>query len=804
MNLNNLLFKLLLLTLLYLALVLGSCSNVKHLPQGKSLYTATSIHIDPTAQITDKYTVKKDLYALSRPKPNKKMMGVLRFKLSVYTQTKNKKKGFGKWLNEKIGEPPVLLDTALLERTKRNMQQYMFNHGYFNNAVSFTTEEKNRRSQVTYNVTAISPYKVKNIYYPSDTIDTINSLVRNMQPQALIKPGHEFNVDKLQAEINRIAYELHCKGYYDLISKDLFFELDSTQGTRTIDVYLKVKPPATGGKHKSYTINNVYVFPDYEVGKPPAAYTDTLQVNNFHYIASNKNRFNPNTITGVLLLKKGDLYSQKNWEYSLNHLLGLGVFKFVNVKFEKADTSANNPMLDCRILLTPARRMGISGEVELNNRAQQSVLGAATSSLLGTAATLSYKNKNLLGGAEAFSFTLFTGLELNPQNRKSAITDNALINTLNLSGELQLAVPKFIVPFKLQNQSRYFLPKTNIRLSASYLRRINFYTLNSFNINFGYDWNENSRKRHLFNPVSASLLSLRNKEAAFEEQLAQNSFLRRSFEEQIIAGSNYTYIYNTQNISQAVNFIYFKAGFDLAGNTLYAADRLLKVSGAINKDKQVKILGSSYAQYARAEFDIRHYNLLSRGNSLVSRFNVAVGVPYGNSAVLPYVKQYFVGGPNSVRAFRIRSIGPGSFGAYAVPDTIVIDEFDRTGDIKIEANLEWRFPIVSMLKGALFTDLGNIWTLRSETSGTDPDTGEPIVTRPGGRFGFGTFWSQIAIGTGAGIRLDFSYFVMRFDLGVPIHNPSLSNSEQWPVKNMFEKKWLRSNTNLNLAIGYPF
>lgn len=798
----------LILFLLLLGIALGffsACGNIKYLPQGKNLHTSTAIEIAPNALITDKYTVKKELYSLSRPKPNKKMLGTVRFKLSVYNRTKDRKKGFAKWLNEKIGEAPVVIDTTLLERTRRNMQQYMFNHGYFNNVASYTIKDKNRRSKVTYNISAISPYKVRNIYYPPDTTDNIHALVNKMQAQSLIISGQEFSVDILQSEINRIAYQLRCYGYYDFISKNLSFELDSTQGNRTLDVYLNLKPPSDGTEHKAYKIKNIYIFPDYEVGKPPSYYADTLLVNDCYFITSTGySRFNPNSIANVLLLKKGQLYSQKNWEYSLNHLLGLGVFKFINVKFDKTDSLGTSPMLDCRILLTPAKRMSISGEVELNNRAQQSVLGSASSSLLGTAATLSYKNKNLLGGAEAFSFTLFGGLELNPQNRKSDLANYSLINTLNISGELQLALPKFLVPFRLTNQSRYFLPKTNIRVSANYLRRINFYTLNSFNINFGYDWNENSRKRHLFNPISASLLSLRNKEAAFEQQLAQNPYLQRSFEEQIIAGANYTYIFNTQNVSNLQNFIYFKTSIDIAGNLLYGVDKLLKVSGAIGNDKQLKILGSSYAQYTRLEADIRHYSILARGNSLVSRLYAAIGAPYGNSEVLPYVKQYFVGGPNSIRAFRIRSIGPGVFGSYAVPDSILIDEFDRTGDVKLEANLEWRFPIVQMLKGAVFTDVGNVWALNQEATGVDPDTGETVLTRPGGQFGLGSFWNQIAIGTGAGIRLDFSFFVMRFDLGLPIHNPSLARGERWVIQNTFEKRWLRSNTNLNLAIGYPF
>jgi len=793
-----------LITLLAALCLFNACSNIKYLPQGKSLHTATVIKIDPDTKITDKYTLNKDMLALARPKPNKKMLGVARFKLSVYNRTLKNKGSFVTWLHEKIGEAPVLVDTAMLDRTRRNMQQYMFNHGYFNNVVKYSTKEKNRRTKVTFNISAISPYMIRNVYFPPDTADVLQTLVHNMQDKSGVQPEQEFNIDKLQEEVNRITYELRCKGYFDFISKNLTFELDSSLGNRSLDIYLKLKPPTEKeGPHKAYTINNIYIFPDYEVGKSPNRYTDTIVVNDYHFISSGV-KFNAKTISSLLLIKKGRLYSQKDWEYSLNHLLGLGVYKFVNVKFEKTDSVGNNPTLDCRILLTPAKRMSVSGEVEVNNRAQQSALGAATSSLLGTAASVSYRNKNLLGGAESFSFNLFGGLELNPQRNKENLANSALINTMNFSGELQLVLPKFIVPFKLKNQSRYFLPKTNFRVSANYLRRFNFYTLYSFNVNFGYDWNENNRKRHLLNPISVSLLSLQDRSTAFEQQLSQNPYLRRSFEEQIIAGANYAYIFNTQNLTQQQNFIFMRTAIDIAGNTFFGVDQLLKVTRLTDRDKKLDILGSSYAQYARIEGDFRHYTLLPRGQTLVSRLNAAIGVPYGNSSVLPYIKQYFVGGPNSVRAFRIRSIGPGTFGSFAVPDSIIIDEFDRTGDIKLEANVEWRFPIISLLKGAVFADLGNIWTLREETSGTDPDTGNPIYTRPGGQFKANSLWNEIAIGTGFGMRLDFSFFVMRFDLGIPLRNPSLAKGERWVIENTFEKKWLLNNMNLNLAIGYPF
>lgn len=796
--------------LLFFAALLGAiigCSNTKYLPKGRSLHTATAIKIDPAAKVTNKYKVNQDLLALARPKPNKKVFGAARVKLTVYNQTRNRKTGLGRWLNEKIGEAPVLVDTLMLDRTRRNMQQYMFNHGYFNNVVTFQTKENKQKTTVTYNIRAISPYVINQVFYPAPDAATVpEQLISQMQPKSLIQSGQEFNVDNLQAEINRISYELKCKGYYEFTSKDLTFDLDSTQGNRNIDVYLKVKPPQNkeDKEHKAYRINKVYIYPDYEVGKAPRLYTDTLTTKDGFTFISSAPLFKPQAISRVVLLKENKLYSQKDWEYTLNHLMNLGVFKFVNVKFDKTDTTGAIPGLDCRILLTPAKRMSLSGEVEVNNRAQQSVLGAATSSLLGTAGTISYRNKNLLGGAEAFSINLFGGVELNPQNTQSSIADNSLINTLNVSGDMQLALPKFLVPFKLSNSSRYYVPKTNFRISANYLRRINFYTLNSFNINFGYDWNENNRKRHLFNPISVSLLSLRNIAPAFQVQLDQNSFLRRSFEEQLIAGANYSYIYNTQNVSVQQNFVFFRASIDIAGNTFYALDRLLKLSGTLSNDQKLKILGSSYAHFSRLEADIRYYNILNRNQSIVTRFNAAVGVPYGNSQVLPYIKQYFTGGPNSIRAFRIRSIGPGSFGSYAVADTVIIDEFDRTGDVKLEANAEWRFPMFSMLKGALFVDAGNIWTLKDEIASTDPDTGQPVYTRPNGKLTLKNLGQGLAVGTGFGVRLDFSFFVMRFDLGIPIRNPSMEPGSRWVIADVAEKRWLRKSTNLNLAIGYPF
>ena len=333
------------------------------------------------------------------------------------------------------------------------------------------------------------------------------------------------------------------------------------------------------------------------------------------------------------------------------------------------------------------------------------------------------------------------------------------------------------------------MPRTIFSLGVQQLSRVQYYDLASFNANAGYKWAQTSMQTHELNPIAISFLKLGRTTRAFDSLLLVNPFLQRSYESQFIAGSTYSYTYNTQvNTDRKVNY-YVNGAVDVAGNLLHT----LQGGFSARNDAQTPkhLLGSTYSQYAKGTIDARYYNQLSRRGKLATRAIVGVGRAYGNSDVLPFTKQYFIGGNNSVRAFQPRTLGPG---AYRIPDSVRGSFFvDQAGDIKLELNAEYRFDIFSIVKGAVFADAGNIWLMRANP------------TKPGAEFVASKFISQLAVGAGAGLRFDASFFVLRLDLATPLRRPDAPGGPSWVLNDIkWTPEWRRKNLVLNIAIGYPF
>jgi outer membrane protein assembly factor BamA len=398
----------------------------------------------------------------------------------------------------------------------------------------------------------------------------------------------------------------------------------------------------------------------------------------------------------------------------------------------------------------------------------------------------SFRNRNLLGGAELFKLTVEAGIEIPVRGAQSSGI------SYELGSRAELEIPKFLIPFAVGGGSSLFVPKTRMALGLRLLHRIQYYQMFSIDASFGYNWKETLSKEHSFNPIAVTFAHLTNTTQQFKDLLATNTFLRKSFEEQFTIGQTYSFTYADQLEKDRKNHLYFKGSVDLSGNLIHLVQSLFRVEGG-TPDNPYKILGTPYSEYSRFDVDARHYyNTNNEASSIASRLIAGIGIAHGNSSTLPYVKQFYIGGSNSVRAFDARALGPGS---YKTPDSLLAHSFlDQAGDIKLEANVEYRFPIVSVVRGALFVDAGNIW-LRNDDPG-----------RPGGTFSGRSFLNEIAVGTGFGIRLDLSFFILRFDLAFPLRVPYLPEGERW-VTNRIDfgsASWRKENLVLNVAIGYPY
>jgi outer membrane protein assembly factor BamA len=526
-----------------------------------------------------------------------------------------------------------------------------------------------------------------------------------------------------------------------------------------------------------YTINNIYIYSGYSLNRDSVTISagDTVRVGGCYYIDIDK-RFDPDVIVRSIFFRKGTVYNRDDHDITLNRLMNLGVFKFVNIQFINAD-SAGIPRLEPHIYLTPLSIKNIRFELQGVSK---------SNNLAGPVFNSSFRNRNLFGGAELFTLSSEIGFEM-PVGGGQSGGNSYEIGT---SGELDL--PKFLVPFRLNNVSSLFVPKTRIVLGFNLLDRLQYYQLFSVDASFGYNWKESISKEHNFNLLSITLAHLTNATQKFNDLLSTNPLLKNSFEQQFIIGENYSFTYNDQLEKDHKNHLYFKGSIDLSGNLLQLVQSLFYKQKA-TPDSPYQVFGTTYSQYYKFDIDLRHYyNTIDQRASLASRLIAGVGIPYGNSTTLPYVKQFYIGGSNSVRAFGARALGPGS---YRIPDSLVAKSFfDQAGDIKLEANTEYRFPIISILKGALFIDAGNIWLLKE-----DPD-------RPGGTFSSKTFLDEIAVGTGFGLRLDLSFFILRFDVAFPLRVPYLPQGERWVINkiNFIDPSWRTHNLAFNIAIGYPY
>jgi outer membrane protein insertion porin family len=551
------------------------------------------------------------------------------------------------------------------------------------------------------------------------------------------------------------------------------FKADSIKGAKLVKITLTVKPETPARAKVPYRLRNIYIIPYSALNDSVKVRVDTVLVDGYYYL-NNDSSFRPQVILNSVFLKKGDLYCRHNHNATLGHLMGMGVFKYVSIRFE--DVQADTNMLDTYIYMSPTPPYSVQADLEAISK---------SNNYTGPALTLSAKNRNVFGGAEMLVFNVLGSFETQLSGNQRGL------NSFEFGANSQLYFPKFIAPFKIRNASSLFVPKTKIDLGFRLIQRVQYFNMQSVNTSFGYKWKETAQKEHELTPFSIVFAKLNSTTDAFRLLLLKNPFLRKSFQEQFIIGSLYSYTYNSQIGVQHTNQYYFNGTIDVAGNSLYALQHL--ITGRSPGDANpFKILGYTYSQYSRITADGRYYRRLSEGTKLATRLLVGLGLPYGNSSTMPYTKQFFSGGANSIRAFQSRTLGPGS---YRMPDSLAGKTFlDQSGDIKLEGSVEYRFGIISILKGALFVDGGNVWLVSKN------------VQFPGGEFKVNEFSRQLALGAGFGFRIDLSFFVIRFDLATPLRKPYLPEGQHWVMSqiDLANPSWRAQNLVLNIAVGYPF
>ncbi len=766
-------------------LFITSCSTTRRLSEDQLLYKGAKIKVESEELGSlEEFSLKKDLHDYIRPEPNKALLGFIPIQLWIYNSINDSaaKKGLGKWIREKLGEPPVVYENQFVELTKTQLQNRLYNTGYFLSDVEPITNIKNQKIKIKYKVRANEPYEINEVFYPEIT-GKLTAKLDSLKEYSLLVKGDDYNLDNLKNERQRLDNGLKNEGYYFFSPDYLMFQVDSTIENKKVNLYLVINETTPPRAKKKYYIKNIYVHTDYSLENHDFL-NDTLDAGSYYFIYKNLN-FDTNIIARSIVLEKGKLFEQVDYTATINKLLGLGVFKYVHINF---DSQGETDSLNVDIYATPVIPNSIRMELQAVTK---------SNSFTGPGISVNYQNRNLFQGAENLLVDLHGSFETQVGQ------DTEGLNSYEAGIMNNLSFPKFVIPFqnKLQLGRRIiYTPKTSITLGFDFINQVQFFTLYSFNSSWGYFWKNRPDMEHELLPVFGNFTSLAKTTPRFQQIIDSNPFIARSFQEQFILGISYSFTYNEQQVAEpGKTDFYFKWNNELTGNTLSLFNRIFFQHNP-NPEEPNKIFGAAYSQYAKTSFDFRYYYHISENSTFAQRIILGIGIPYGNSDQLPYFKQFFVGGSSSIRAFPYRSLGPGAFDP---PTENGVFAFNQAGDLKFESSLEYRFGIVSFLNGALFLDAGNVWLLRQSKT---PVQMEPMPQDGKGVFYFNSFLNQVALGTGFGLRVDISFIVLRFDLAFPLRKPHLEPGERWTFDNIdfTDATWRRNNLILNIAIGYPF
>lgn len=744
-----------------------SCSNTRHLPAGERLFRGSKVFIeDNETKPKEKKLLKDDLAGLVRPRPNSKFLG-MRLKLTIYNLAgePKKTKGLRQWLRNKVGEPPVLTGDVDLNGNNSLMENFLENRGYFHSKVTSVFDSTaNRKARGLFYVKTGPQYFINEVYFRKDTSQVWYDIDSNFS-KTLLKSGDPYNLDVIKAERVRIDRMLKEVGYFYFKPDYILTVADSSIGNHKVNMYVRLKhreiPPEA---YRRYGINDVFIYANYRLrGKAKDTGKEHKVMVDNYYIIDPRETFKPKVLADAMIFEKGDEYSLDDQNASLSRLVNMGNFKFVKNRFEPVGDS----LLDVYYYLTPLAKKSLRFEAgahtQNDNRA-------------GTKGSISWRHRNTFRGAEELVFKINGGFEAQYSGPVKQPT------IYNFGSEASLSFPRFVVPFIDIHTMKRFVPRTTIKLKYNYEASAKLINISSYSASYGYVWKEGPRKEHQFYPFN--FMYVRTDTVGSPQNLG---FLYSNLVfNGIIVGPTYEFTYNSQVGPVQKHAFFFNGRADLSGNILGA------VQGADYEANPKYLFGSTYAQYVKLHNDFRYYYRMSKSSVLVSRIFAGLGAPYGNSKSLPNIKQFWAGGNSDLRGFPSRLVGPGTFNEY---DSVNNGRryIQTLGDLKLEMNVELRQNVYKFLNAAIFAEAGNIWLSRD-----NPDF-------PGGTFS-SSFYKELAVDAGIGLRFDFSILILRLDMGMPIRKPWLPDGERWVFDDiqLSDPGWKKRNLIFNIGIGYPF
>jgi len=750
-------------------LVLAGCSNTRFLAEDQLLYTGRQeVVIRELEKGLETSAVKNYVKSATDFKVNNGLLGrrilpPIGLWVNNYRKVDEEKK-FGSWVYKTLAGKPVLISDVNPGLRAQKIESDLFDRGYFQArawSVVDTSSRNSKKARVSYYVELSPPYTYHKIEIGSGKHD-MDTLLNGNPVREKIRKGEQFNLEYLTRARNELSNQVQNLGYFYFSPEHIVLDADTTVGVHQMDLEIRSKRDLPSEVLAQYEIDRISVHISRPYDSAQIRF-DTLQYGDLRIISSG-NYLKPRVLNAAIFFNKGELYSNEAHDRTNTRLNSLGVFSYVRISYETPGEEGLRRQMDVRIDLVMADH--ISSEFETN-------VVTKSTGFTGPAVSLALTHGNALKGAEKVHLRLNGGIEWQ-WGQKDAGQLGSFSYDLGLG--TGLSFPRILLPGINNKNQSHLIQQSSVNAEANLLNRTAYYQMFSGKIHLNYNWGKTREVQHSLSPVYFNAVNLLATTPAFDSIIEDNIYIRKSFEEQFIVGMKYEFTYDNTANRQAFNF-FFQGGVSTSGNAL----DLLSGTGKDPVDRPYTILSHVYSQYIKLTSDVRFY-LNGFNKALVFRFYAGLGMPYLNSTVIPYVEQFFAGGAYSVRGFTSRSLGPGSF--YEAERTYI----DQSGDVKLEGNLEYRFGLSKVLKGALFLDAGNIWLVNEDEG------------RPGSKFEFDTFSNQLAIGTGVGLRFDFNFFVLRTDLGFPVRSPYVVDDSNWLIGS--GKAF--ANPMFYLAIGYPF
>lgn len=762
------------LVLSFLLAFLMSCSTTKNLPENEVLYTGIKKIEVENQDITPEgeEALSEIEAALSFP-PNNALLGSssiripFPFGLWVYNAFVNKKGKIGQWIFKKLASKPIYINTVNPEVRTKVAYNLLREYGYFNGATSYQIDPdpKNpKKAKITYKVEMNQPYTYDSIAYVR-LRHRVDTLIQKNIGDRLLNIGDNFNVTKLEAERQRISSLLRNNGYYYFRPDFITYQADTLLNPGKVALRISTKPGLPRTVLRPWKIGDVSVYLngfDYEMP------TDSVRYKDLTIYYEGKLRVRPKVLYNRIKFRPGEFYSQQQQEKTQTGFSRLGVFRYSEMQYTPKDTSRRCDTLNLKI--NTVYDLPLDGELELN-------VTSKSNGQLGPGAIFSVTKRNVFGGGETFNVRLRGSYEW--QTGSHVVGNSSTINSWELGVNTTLTFPQVLFPKLVKGDTKY-PSSTSFRIYIDQLNRAKFFKMLAFGGSASYDFQPSATSQHSVTPFKLTYSLLQRKTAEFDSIIKENRALGLSLEDQFIPAMGYTYTYDDSPITSKKNHIWWQTSITQAGNII---EGIYALTGSKFNEKNKTLFGNKFAQFVKLTSEIRYNYYLGNRQHLVGRLMAGAAYSYGNSDITPYGEQFYIGGANSIRAFTVRTLGPGSYH----PNDTQYGYLDQTGDLKFEANLEYRFPILGDLHGAVFLDSGNIWLIREDEN------------RPGGQFELKDFFKDLALGTGVGIRYDLTFIVLRLDLGIGIHVPYETGK-----KGYYNIPKFKDGLGLHFAIGYPF